>query len=310
MENRWERLYSKNGLAARLIATKLLAVEPGNRIPRVSDFVTEFSMGRGTVQGAFRLLEDIGAIHLESRGHLGTYLMNHDRKLLWEIAGLGSMVGVMPLPYSRKYEGLATGLVHVFENLKVPFSLAYMRGATNRLEALQSKRYDFAIVSRMAGEIAAKENANLEFIRGFGPSSYVSGHEIYFADPKAQRITDGMRIGIDYSSSDQHYLTMYETERMDVELVEVNYMQLIEMLKNREIDAAVWNKDEFKSHESLGRAEFQSNEALEVSKKICEAVVMIEADRHEMREVLKDIEVDTVCEFQHKVENGAIYPRY
>ena len=67
------------------IAASLLAIEPGSRIPRVSDFATETSLGRGTIQGALRLLEEIGAIVLEARGHLGTFLVRTDRELLWDI---------------------------------------------------------------------------------------------------------------------------------------------------------------------------------------------------------------------------------
>ena len=112
------------------------------------------SLGRGTVQGALRLLEEMGAIRLESRGHLGTFLSRKDDQALWEIAGMSHVVGVMPLPYSRKYEGLATGLVEAFREINVPFNLAFMRGSTHRIDALQSGRYDFAVVSGLAAELA------------------------------------------------------------------------------------------------------------------------------------------------------------
>ncbi|WP_347548624.1 GntR family transcriptional regulator YhfZ [Pseudalkalibacillus hwajinpoensis] len=310
MEGKWEKLYSKNGLAARRIAAKLLSIEPGSRIPRVSDFVTETSLGRGTIQAALRLLEEIEAIHLEARGHLGTFLIRTNRELLWDIAGLGSVMGAMPLPYSRKYEGLATGLVQVLENMKIPFNLAFMRGSLNRIEALKAGRYDFVIVSKLAAELAVQEDDRIEIVKTFGNNSYVSGHEVFFADSKVQHIQKGMRVGIDYSSADQHLLTEHEVEGIDVELVEVNYMQLMEMLKNNEIDAAIWNKDEMTYSDGLGKGSFRSEKAREISRKVNEASMLLHKDRPELREALITLPVLDVNDLQGQVEESKIYPRY
>src|SRR4051812_8415855 len=131
MSRIWESLYSKNGLAAKFIAKELIHVLEGERIPRISDFTEKLSLGRGTVQGALKVLEDLHAISLESRGHLGTFLIKRDLNLLYEIAGIGPIVGVMPLPYSRKYEGLATGIVEAIEGIQKKSGLAFMRGARN-----------------------------------------------------------------------------------------------------------------------------------------------------------------------------------
>ncbi|MCA0986942.1 GntR family transcriptional regulator YhfZ [Guptibacillus algicola] len=310
MDGKWEKLYNKNGLAAKKIAGRLLSIEPGSRIPRVSDFVTETSLGRGTIQGAFRLLEEIGAIQLEARGHLGTFLVRTDKALLWEIAGLGAVMGAMPLPYSKKYEGLATGLVQAFEDMKVPFNLAFMRGSSNRIEALKAGRYDFAIVSRLAAELAIQESTSIEIVKSFDHHSYVTGHEIFFSDSNETHIKSGMRVGIDYSSADQHLMTEYEVEGIDVDLIEVNYMQLMEMLKNNEIDAAVWNKDEMTLSDGLGKGSFRSEKAVEVSKKVNEACMVLHRDREELSKALGELAVFEVKQIQQQVEEGKVYPRY
>ncbi|AQS56362.1 MAG: GntR family transcriptional regulator [Novibacillus thermophilus] len=306
-----DRLYTKNGLAARKIAGRLLSVKPGERIPRVSDFASELSLGRGTVQGALRLLEDMGAIDLEARGHLGTFLKSKDDHALWEIAGMSQLVGVMPLPYSRKYEGLATGLLEAFHDLDVPFNLAFMRGSKHRLDALKSGRYDFAVISGLAGELAEDQMEDLHVVKRLGPYSYVSGHEIFFADASETAIRDGMRVGIDYSSADQYMLTSYECRGLAVEFVEVNYMQLIDMLRERKIDAAVWNKDEFRHADLLGRAPFQSERAQKLSQKVSEAVLVAESENNEVvKQRLADLSVDKVRRVQQKVEEGRMFARY
>lgn len=65
----WDKFYSKNGLAAKNIAKVLIELEIGKRIPRVSDFCEVLSFGRGTIQSALNLLEEMKAIKLEARGH-------------------------------------------------------------------------------------------------------------------------------------------------------------------------------------------------------------------------------------------------
>lgn len=310
MNRTWESLYSKNGLAAKYIAKELIPVENGNRIPRVSDFCEKLSLGRGTVQGAIKLLEELNAIELESRGHLGTFLLNKDVSVLLEIAGVGPLVGVMPLPYSRKYEGIATGIVEVFDSLDKRVSLAYMRGASNRIEALKTRRYDFAIVSKMAAEEAVKKNRGLEIIKTFGPGSYVSAHRIFFSDPAKMKIEPGMRIGIDQSSPDQARITTYECQGVDVQFIDVNYMQLFEMLQRKELDAAVWNVDEVRSVETFHSAGFQSTQARKLASQTSEAAIIVDGERHEVKEQMELLDVTRVREIQKLVEDGSQFPRY
>src|SRR5690625_5319804 len=152
MSRIWDELFSKNGLAAKEIAYELIGIEEGERIPRVEDFVNELKMGRGTVQGALRILEDLRAVTLESRGHLGTFMVKRNLHLLKEIAGVGELMGAMPLPYSTLYEGFATGLIEVSDKFIDNISLAYMRGSKQRIESLKARRYDFIVLSKLAAE--------------------------------------------------------------------------------------------------------------------------------------------------------------
>ncbi|WP_188698565.1 GntR family transcriptional regulator YhfZ [Pullulanibacillus camelliae] len=310
MTRTWESLYSKNGLAAKNIAEDLLSVENGGRIPRVSDFCDKFSLGRGTVQGALRLLELMNAIELESRGHLGTFLKSKDVSVLLEIAGIGPLVGVMPLPYSKKYEGLATGIVDVFDNLNKRVSLAYMRGSRTRVEALKARRYDFAILSLMAAKEAIANNKGLEIIKTFGPGTYVTEHKVFFSDSSKRRIEAGMRVGIDRSSSDQANITLNECQGIAVDFVDTNYMQLFDMLKQGDLDAAVWNIDEVRSVQTFQTGEFQSVEARTLAKQASEATIIVDGMRHEVKEQMTLLDVESVCRTQLSVEKGERFPRY
>ena len=104
-----EQLLKKNGIATLMMAKQFLTYSVGDRVPTVTEFSEDLKISRGTVQNSLKLLTDNKAIKCESKGHLGTYLLSKNLKILLEFANITSITGAMPLPYSKKYEGLATG---------------------------------------------------------------------------------------------------------------------------------------------------------------------------------------------------------
>ncbi|GAA0443852.1 MAG: GntR family transcriptional regulator YhfZ [Bacillota bacterium] len=310
MSRIWESLFSKNGLAAKEIAGKMLHIQEGDRIPRVSDLAKTLEIGNGTVQGALKVLENLHAIHLEARGHLGTFLRKKDVVLLKEIAGVGSLIGAMPLPYSPKYEGLATGLIEASEAMLNHIDLAYMRGSKQRLESLKARRSDFVIMSQLAAEQEVSEDENLEIALNFGAHTYVTAHQIFFSNHGEQKIKDGMRVGIDYTSIDQSKITLMECRGLDVELIPVNYMQLFEMLLKGDLDAAVWNADENRARETFQVGEFQSASTRQVVKNASTSVILIEKDRKDVKEYITKLDKEKILRIQQQVVNKEKLPHY
>lgn len=307
----WEKLYSKNGLTTKNIAKELLELEVGNKIPRVVDYSVKLSIGRGTVQIALGLLEELKAIRLEPRGHLGTYLVDKDIELLQEIAGIAPLIGSMPLPYSRKYEGLATGMVEAFELFGKKINLSYMRGGLNRIESVRTKRSDFSIVSKMTAHNSLVKYPILKIFKSLGVKSYVSAHKIFLADSNETTISNGMRIGIDLDSPDQKELTFNEFKGMDVEYVHINYMQLFDMLDSQQLDAAVWSVDDKRITKTFKSIDFQSPVAKEILEDTSEAVVIIDGDREEeITEKWGHVEIKDILAIQQQVESGGKIPRY
>ncbi|MEK6456137.1 GntR family transcriptional regulator YhfZ [Caldifermentibacillus hisashii] len=307
----WEKFYSKNGLAAKTIAKELLKVKIGEKIPLITDYSKKLNIGRGTVQSALRLLVELRAVSLEARGHLGTFLLDKDNNLLLEIAGVAPLIGSMPLPYSRKYEGLATGIVESFEDIGKRVNLIYMRGGSNRIEAVRTKRSDFAIVSKMTAEKELSKYPNLKVFKRFGANTYVSAHKIFLANNIEKVTWKDKKIGVDMESPDQIQLTFEEFKNKNVEFVEVNYMQLFEMLRSNQIDATVWNADERRMVQTFQSIEFSSQEAKNISLDTTEAVVVINSDREqEIQEKWDSVNIKKILEIQKQVENGERIPRY
>ncbi|TGY66169.1 GntR family transcriptional regulator YhfZ [Dubosiella muris] len=301
-------LYSKNGLSTKTLAKRMLCFEEGERIPTVTELNNEIHLARGTVQNAIKLLQKSGAVTLEAHGQSGTILKKKDVRKLLEIAGISHILGVMPLPYSKRYEGLATGLVADLENrYDIPVSLAFMRGSKNRMSMVLCDRYDFAIVSRYAAEQMIEAGMDIEIVKSFGPYSYLSQHILAFHDPDVKEVVDGMKIGVDQSSVDQKKMTEIACVGKNVRFVNVEYTQILQKVMSGEIDAAVWNMDEIQ--EKLYDMNYLG---LSIDDdKDTEAVIVVNRARREMVAIIDDlIHTNTVRRNQQLVMEGKLIPSY
>lgn len=238
-----ERFLTRNGRAARRLAVLLLDHAEDARLPRLRDLAEELGVGNGTVQAALRLLEEAGAVETTARGHLGTFLARADRGALWRLSGLGTLVAAMPLPYSRRYEGLATGLRDAFEQAGAPFAVTFMRGAHTRVTALLEKKADLVVLSRLAADELMAAHP-VELVADLGPGTYVGAHGVLVRRGRDLSAA-GLRVAVDRSSPDLELLTERTfAGRDDVEWVEASYMQLPDLFARNEVDATVWNLDE------------------------------------------------------------------
>lgn len=301
-------IMNKNGIVSMTLAKILIQLNVGDRIPTFSEFFEQTKVARGTLQNAMKLLQTTHAITLESRGHLGTFLMSRNMKILLEFANIASLVGVMPLPYSKHYEGLATGIISAMENeYDIPVNMAYMRGARKRLSLMMEGRYDFAIASKLAVNDSIQQGTQLQIIKEFGPKSYLSNHVIVFSDASINSIEDGMRIGIDNDSIDQSNLTYHVTKNHKVRYVNLNYNQILKKLNSGDIDAAVWNEDEIR--ESYPNIHYTQIDGIDENDTI--AVIVANKNATELCTLLTQlIDVDTVLSVQHLVAHGKMIPRY
>ncbi|MEU2681511.1 GntR family transcriptional regulator YhfZ [Streptomyces sp. NPDC007107] len=245
------RFLTRNGLAARQLAAVLLHHEPETRLPRVRDFAEQLGCGNGTVQAALQLLEQSGAISTTARGHLGTFLVRSDRTILWRLSGLGTLLAAMPLPYSRRYEGLATGLRGAFEEAGAPFAVTFMRGAGARTAALLEGKVDLVVLSRFAADQLIAEHP-VELVADLGPATYVGAHGM-LVRRGADLGAPGLRVAIDHTSEDLRMLVeRVFAGREDIEWREASYMQLPDLFSRDEVDATVWNLDEAQDRIGFG----------------------------------------------------------
>ena len=302
-----EQLLKKNGIATLMMAKQFLTYSVGDRVPTVTEFSEDLKISRGTVQNSLKLLTDNKAIKCESKGHLGTYLLSKNLKILLEFANITSITGAMPLPYSKKYEGLATGLVTALENqYGIPASMAYMRGSRNRIAMLLSNRCDFAIISKFAMDDYLKTRKDIVLVKDFGLNSYLSEHVIIFHDNSKTAITNGMKVAIDPESIDQLKLTEIVCKGKKVDYVRVDYSKVLERIQDGDVDAAVWNKDGI-----VNKTKHFNYKSIDSCKSDTEAVMVASTGRVDMIELLTElVDTDTVLNIQKLVEDGKITPSY
>jgi hypothetical protein len=305
-------LVSKQGVAVIKLANLLLTHQRGDRIRPIQHYAGKFGIGVGTVQAALAYLQEIGAVALDSRGHLGTFIREINYPLIWSLTGQSHIVGGMPLPYSRRYEGLATGLYVAFNQAGVALNLVYTRGALNRLRALARGKFDFVVLSRFAFSNAIEYGLAIEEVLGLGSESYVGQHIILLRDHDRKEIEDGMKVGIDPSSIDQVLLAKEACRGKDVEFIEINYMNLMTAMQEGQIDATVWNRDDFYASSYPFRAvPLSLTGELTRTEGNTEAVIAVEKDNRLVLQTLRSIiNKELICDIQKQVMENKLTPIY
>ena len=215
----------------------------------------------------------------------------------------------MPLPYSKRYEGLATGLYKCLNDSGVNTNLAFMRGSNHRLKALEDGRYDFAVTSRLTADYYLENNKNIEIVKVFGDFSYVNEHIIVVAKDFNGEFTNGTRVGIDTSSIDQFMLTKTYFKDLDVQYVTLNYSQFITAIKENEIDVAIWNLDDIQDRQDDIKFLPLKRESNNI--KDTEAVIIASKENSIVKVLFSRVlNVENVKKYQRLVMEKKIMPQY
>ncbi|AHM75375.1 GntR family transcriptional regulator YhfZ [Yersinia hibernica] len=297
-----KKFIKKEGLALVSMARYLIGERSGNRLKTIDELSDDFGISVGVVQHALKVLEAEGAIIVERRGRNGTLLVDLNMPQLLQQADLGNMVCAMPLPYTKLYEGLASGLREQFTLL--PLYFAHMRGAEVRIECLIDGIYDMAVVSHLAAK-SYLEQGKVTLALNLGNGSYVDGHQLICRRGEQNNIR---RVGLDPRSPDQCLLTEIKFSGQAIELVELPYSDCIAHINRGDIDAAIWNLADNIPQEDLQAIKLQGDERyIQAS----QAVILIRPDNHPIKLLLeKGINETLLLCHQRAVQNGEIEPRY
>ncbi|RAQ97597.1 GntR family transcriptional regulator YhfZ [Thermogemmatispora tikiterensis] len=235
-----EDFLSQTGKVTIGLARLLLRYRQGERLPRMVDVARRLRSGNGTVQEAFSYLTRAGAIVVAAHGAQGSILEQVNYPLLWRYAGNEWIIGSMPLPYTLRYEGLATALYDRLEASGLPFNMTYQRGSLSRAEMVRQGHYHYAVMSLLAAEHLVERYPELAIVTSLPPGSYVSEHILISRLPREQI----RRVGIDQTSLDEILLTAEEFRaRQDWESVPATRLQVLDLLREGQFDAIIWNRE-------------------------------------------------------------------
>lgn len=304
-----EELYQKLGVIVSKLAAEFLGKEVGERVASISEYENKYQVSRGTIQNAFLHLKEQKAIELQHRGHLGTYIVGIDYLKLQSHCRYKSLQGIMPLPYSKCYQGIATALYDELSCFDI--NLVYSRGAINRIKRVGEGTYQFAICSEYAAEKAIENQENIKILFDFGVKSYLTKHVVIFRDSRCNQIIEGMRVAYDRSSLDQCEITRILTRDINnIKYVDLRSDQTIAAILSGSIDAGVWNYDDVleKGYSNLHMRPIPKE--IDLSK-LSTAVMIVENNNEALESMLhKYIDPKHVKKIQAEVKSGKRVPNY
>lgn len=294
----------KEGVAQASLARYLLGQSRGNRLKTIDELAKECKFSVGLIQAALKNLEKTGAVTVERRGRNGSYLVNIDNKTLLTFADIGNVVCAMPLPYTRLYEGLASGLKAQFSG--IPFYYAHMRGSDVRVECLINGVYDLAVVSRLAAQ-SYLDKGELFMALELGPHTYVSEHKLIY---RAGEMRNIKRVGLDPRSTDQLIMTDIHFSGQIIERFDIPYHECLYRIAKGDIDAAIWNVTNEVDLQSSGLvAESLSGDPRFMQ--ASETVVLTRADDMFIQQLLRTVvNKSELIEHQKRVLQGKQEPSY
>lgn len=306
-------LFSKQGLITIRLAEDLMQYRPGDQILGFQKYSKKYKVGVGTFNAALRQLNEAGVIKLNSRGSLGTYIEEIDYAGLWHFTIRDAIVGSMPIPYSHRLEGFATGLYEVFKKSAVPLILTFVRGSYNRLESLLYGRCDFIVLSKLSYISINNEDSKVSIVNGFGPDTWLTNHVIVLRDKSCSSIQPGMRIGVDRQSADHTILVERACSGKKVELINLGYMQIRSALSTGKIDGTVWNFDDFIGHPEQDFNIITGPETgfEDLHDDYSQAVIAVQKDRPGLMNFLASIlDTEKIIATQREVEENNRLPNY
>lgn len=231
----------KNEELRALLAGHLAEAEIPSRLPTVREFASRYGASVGAVQQSLSRLEAAGAVSIESRRGSGTVLTARSLGALWAAAKGGPLVVALPLPLTRRLQGLATGIKASLAEADVETFLIFSRGSRGRLRALREGRCHAVVMSALAASTAGQPGHEIALDLPVG--TLASGHMVFERvgprDPDRR-----LRVGLDRDSVDLQRMTELEFGTSDVEYVDATYMQFAELFRAGAVDAAVWDNDD------------------------------------------------------------------
>lgn len=254
--------------------------EVGTKIPTTPELAAIYSVGFGTVDRAMTALKETGAIKLQSKGQLGTLLLEKNTAALWDIIDHGPLVGSFPIPNTIEFEGLATGLIQMFMEKRVNCSLTFKNGASLRVKQLLDGQCDFVVMSYLSAVRSCREHPHLQPVAILNSNSYYIDLIILHRKDAVPDMKS-WRIGLDPTSYD--HIALSDDIFSDNEKINIHYGHIPYLIADGVIDAAVWHSTQLVPAALIDVLAVRRVEKLETgSEKSMAAAIVVNGERKEI----------------------------
>ena len=292
------------------LARYLLGVKEGERLGTVRQIAKSSHTSVGTVSNALSIIESTGAIKIDRRGHLGSFVAARSIGALWAIAEREPMVISFPLIAHPRLEGLATGLKKQLVMAGIDVYLIFIRGSRTRLKSLRENKCHIAVMSDFAASGLCGPTEQI--ILRFPAESFVACHEVFYR-PDQPPPESPLRIAIDQDSFDIMGLSELEFNRPQAEFRPVTYMQLPRVLRNDYADIGIWSIDDMHPYldERIHHRPLSQEVIQLVGDRDTSAALVTRSESESVQSVAEAVlRIDAILEIQQKVMAGEIVPEY
>ncbi len=292
------------------LAGYLLSVAEGDQILSTRELAGMFDTSLGSVSVAINQLEEAGAVTINRRGRLGSFLERKSVATLWDIVENGPMVIALTLPSFPKCEGLATALYSLLNKAGIETYIIFIRGSYNRIKALRYGQCHAVVLSDLAADELCGEDE--EVILRLPPRSFVEEHRIFFR-PNSETASRRLTVGYDPDSYDVKHLTELEFAGSDVNFQEMTFTQIDLHLEDSSVDAAITNGDFMERLTNKGFTSRPLSPRVKelVGDRYTSAALVIRAGSTATETVLQAIlDPAEILGIQQRVVEGLMVPRY
>jgi hypothetical protein len=302
--------YKKGTEVTKKLAAYFLSLQNGESIQSIRNISRTMQASLGLISQSIAEIEESGAVSIERRGQLGSFINNISIGKLWLLAVGEPLVISHTLPSNRRYEGLAAAIKQSFSDAGIEIYFIFIRGSRTRIKALRDHRCHIAITSLFAAQGLCQSTESV--VLSLPAGSFVSAHQLFTRENTISS-DKPLTAAIDPDSYDQMRLSEIEFQGREIEFKKITFMNILHYLSTNQVDMAIWTEDDMQSH--LGTAitkhplSAHTQEAADSTD--TQAALIVRSGDSIVRAVIKKVLVpDQLIATQLAIIDGTIIPEY
>ncbi len=306
----FEKIHGKGFEVNRKLAAYFLSLQKGESIKSIRNLSHSLQASLGLISQSIAEIEENGAVAIERRGQLGSFIKEISIGKLWQIAVGEPLVIAHTLPSNRRYEGLAAAIKGAFHDVGIETYFIFIRGSRTRIKALRDLRCHIAITSRFAADGLCEPTESV--VLSLPPGSFVGAH-LLFIRANASGAGQSLTAAVDPDSYDQMHLSEIEFQDQEVEFKNITFMNILHYLSASQVDMAIWTEDDMQNHLNITikRQSLSPHTQEAAGTTDTQAALIIRSGDAVVKAVVKKVLIPSqLMEVQQAVIDGKVIPEY